>query len=313
MGDKSAKGGGGEKKEFKYELCALNCLPKEASGWITKDLSEDSRKFLKEKGIKLKPLTIEFEGAFDEFKDTIGDSYIQIRGFVVAFDKFVKKVIKDGKDIKEREYESEYKKIESNAKKKLKSWAEKEGGKGGGDDTEALEKANEAMDALNELDPKGVFQKPCEAALKALKPLTTGTPDASAAKKANDGLNEAMLDFGNFGKKAEEAIDLLLGNAKKIKEDKKATPDMQKFGKDVLKFEARLKPLVDGSKELTKAFEDAIKDTESDKVDARSMSEYYKKFQKLAGLEKAAQDAISLAKKMAPQLKKLTSAAKKKK
>ncbi len=311
MADKKG-GGGGTKRTVSYEVDLIDCLPKGVASYLGKDLSEESREFIKSKKIKLKPLKLEVEGAFDDFKDdkTIAvDSYFCYRGFFVGFDKAVKKAQKDDKP---DQIEKAYGGIEGNCNKALKKWAEKEASGGKGSDEEALEKGNEAMEALNGLDLKGVFQNPCESALNALKPLTKGTPDAAAAKKANGALNEAQLDFGNFGKKAEEAIGTLLENAKKIKDDKKASADVQKFGKDVLKFEARLQPIVDGAKELTKTLDTAIKDTEADKVDARAMAEHYKKFQKLAALEKSAQDAIALAKKMAPQLKKLTTANKKK-
>lgn len=253
----------------------------------------------------IKPMKFPVEAELDpdqwNKKKLEEDLYTPIRGQVKILDMRLKQFEKH-KDVKRMK--DEIKEFESNCKVGVKERT-KEIVSGKADSEKALKEGKDAMTKIKTLQGNS-FDGPRKAAIEALKPLTNDkNTDASASEKAYKTLEKIKTDLDKTGKEAEKAIRFLLANAKKMKDDKKAEKSLKEFGEDVLKKERLFDDFLAAADEFGEAFDEAIRATKEEEMDAAKARDLTKTFEGLSSMNRKAEAAIDYAKELEPKFKKI--------
>lgn len=227
--------------------------------------------------------------------------YGTIQGQVKILDMRIKQFEKH-KDVKR--IKDEIKEFESNCKVGVKKRTE-EIVSGKADSEKALKEGKDAMNQIKTLKGNS-FDGPRKEAIEALKPLTNDkNTDASAGEKANKALMKTKATLDKTGKAAQKAITFLLTSAKKMKGDKKAEKSLKEFGEDVLKKEGLFDDFLAAADEFGEAFDEAIRATKENEMDAGKARDLTKTFEELNSMNRKAEAAIEYAKELEPKFKKI--------
>lgn len=175
---------------------------------------------------------------------------------------------------------------------------------GKADNAGALKDGKAAMNKLDAFKSNS-FEDPRKGAIKALEPLTRKGADKSTAAKANKALVTIKTLFDKSGKEAEKAVDFLMNTAKKMRDDKDADQSLKNFGKEVLKQERMFDDFLDAATRFGDVFDDAIKATEAEDIDADKAGDLVKSFESLSSVEKLAAAAVDCARKLKPKFKQI--------
>ena len=173
------------------------------------------------------------------------------------------------------------------------------------DNAKALKDGKAAMDKITSVDFKGAFGKPLKTCIDTLKACVKGGKvDPKATEKAKKTLEGVKTEMGKTAKEARGSIKFLLDTAKSTSKDKDADASLQGFGKKVLEHEDEFQTFLDAAKEFDDSLDLAIKEA-GDEMDEDKIDELIDNFEALQPLEDAAQDCMKIAKKLAPEFKKI--------
>lgn len=290
------------KKKLKFDISVDITKDKDL------DFQKDAMKVLNSnaeiRGL-IKPMKFPVEAELDpdewNKKKLEEDLYGPIRGQVKILDMRLKQFEKH-KDIKR--IKDEIKEFEANCKVGVKERI-KVIVSGKADSEKALKEGKDAMNQIKTLKGNS-FDGPRKAAIEALKPLTSDkNTDASATEKAYKTLLKIKTDLDKTGKQAEKAIGYLLANAKKMKDDKKAEKSLKEFGEEVLKKERLFDDFLAAADEFGEAFDEAVRATKEEEMDAGKARDLTKTFEELASMNRKAEAAIEYANELEPKFKKI--------
>lgn len=289
------------KKKLKFDIVIDILKDKDV------DLTKDAQKILNSNAeIKnlIKPMKFPVEAELDpdewNKKKLEEELYGPIRGQVKILDMRIVDFEKK-KDVKK--LQKEIKEFESNCKAGVKKRTE-EIVSGKADSEKALKEGKAAMNQIKSIKGNS-FDGPRKEAIEALKPLMRDNADASAAEKANKAFTKIKAEFEKSGKEAQKAVNFLLASAKKMKDDKKADKALKKFGEDVLKKEGLFDDFLSAADDFSEAFDEALRATHEEEMDAGKARDLTKTFEGLSSLERKATAAIDYAKELEPAFKKI--------
>lgn len=162
------------------------------------------------------------------------------------------------------------------------------------DNAKAEKRIEGALDQIDDVDFNGAFEKPrteIAGALKELSKALKGSGDKKRAiDKAKKAFESAKAKFEEVGADGQDAIDYLLKTARNLKNDKKADTALKNVGKLFQDEKGTFDSFEKQSEKFTKAMQDTEKLFEDDEPDAAKVETLAGEFDKLSGLDKAAQD-----------------------
>lgn len=177
------------------------------------------------------------------------------------------------------------------------------------DNKGAIKKGTQAFAKLDKVDPKGAFDKPRQALIKAFDDLEKqlkGNGDKKAAcQKATKDVQDIMKGLEDSGMEVANAAEFMLRAARSIKSDRKADSELVAFAKKVLKYENELGGFEQGVDDFKDLVSQAIKEMSTGDMEAdvaRSISK------ELAGMNDLEQDGRAIAglmKELKPEFDKI--------
>ncbi|RUS59687.1 hypothetical protein EGN72_13395 [Pseudorhodobacter sp. E13] len=182
-----------------------------------------------------------------------------------------------------------------------------------GDNAKSLKDCKAAFGKLGDVDFANMYKGPRESMVVIFDNLAAALKDAGEQKDGGKAMFSSYLkdieeitgDFERVGKAANTAIDTLLKAAKTTKADKSVDAELTAFAEKVLKNEGKFTSAVDKGKKFSDALEAAAKLMKAGKATEKDAKLQAAVFKKLSGLDGSGKDAISLARKLEPEFKKI--------
>lgn len=161
------------------------------------------------------------------------------------------------------------------------------------DNAKAMKRIEGALDQVEDVDFKGSFEKPrtqIAGALKELEKALKGRGDkAGAVDKARKAFEDAKKEFEEVGADGQDAIDFLLKTARNLKNDRKADTALKNVGKLFQDEKGSFDAFEKQSDAFTEAMVKTEKLLEEDEPDPGKVAALAAEFDKLSGLDRAAQ------------------------
>ncbi|MBL4919069.1 hypothetical protein [Szabonella alba] len=176
----------------------------------------------------------------------------------------------------------------------------------GGDNKKALKDGKAAFAKLDNVDFKSAFTGPLKSAIDVMKWLekaVSGRNAKNAFTKAAGDMATVSGQFDKVGREANAAVAFLMKSAKE--HAKADDAGLQNFAKEIEKSEKIFQKFLSEAEAFEKTLDEAEATIKEGKLDAAGVKAEIVKLQRVAGVDKSAQEALKAAKTLKPAFLKI--------